>query len=172
MSISNLYICYYILYIILLLNRITYFLKGSPNSFRTTSYMVHFFSVGSASSDKQPKSVSLCSHGRFDLYFLISMTIARDETNTEALVFRSISLWDNISAFSFNFGSKRSIKTFTKKFNQKTFSTLLTTQEHSYIFRKYENASDLYNSRSNLGIQVNQVNKHPDHPLDCKNVDT
>ena len=155
-----------------LLNRITYFLKGSPNSFRTTSYMVHFFSVGSASSDKQPKSVSLCSHGRFDLYFLISMTIARDETNTEALVFRSISLWDNISAFSFNFGSKRSIKTFTKKFNQKKFSTLLTTQEHSYIFRKNENASDLYNSRSNLGIQVNQVNKHPDHPLDCKNVDT
>ena len=73
-----------------LLNKITYSLKHSLNISRTTSYGVHFFSVGSASSDKQPKSVRLCSLGRFDLYFLTSMTIARDETSTEALVFKSI----------------------------------------------------------------------------------
>ena len=97
-----------------LLSTITYFLRPSLNSSRTTSYMVHFFSVGSASSDKQSKSVSLCSLGRFGLYFLTSMTIARDETNAEALVFKFISLWENISAFSFNFGSKRSIKALSK----------------------------------------------------------
>ena len=96
---------------IYLLNTTTYFLRPSLNSSRTTSYMEDFFFVGSASSDKQPKSASLCSLRRSGLYFLTSITIARDETNAEDLVFKLISLWDNILAFSFNFGCKRFIKT-------------------------------------------------------------
>ena len=102
-----------------LLNTITHFLKPSLNSSRTTSYVVHFFSVGSASSDKQPNNVSLCSLGSFVLYFLTSITIARDETNAEDLVFKLISLWDNRSALSFNLVSMRFIKTLTKKIKER-----------------------------------------------------
>ena len=91
----------------------TYALSPSLNSFSTTSYVVHFLSVGSTSSAKHFKSRSMNSFSNLMLYCFSSNTMAREETSAEARAFKSVLPW--AVAFSDTLGCKSSTKTFENK---------------------------------------------------------
>ncbi len=99
----------------------THSLSPLLNSASTASYAEHFFSVGSASSDKQLSNEIASSLFKFMECFLTSTMMASEETTADTWALDPTLQSAKIAMFSFILGLKRSTNAWNK------FKTIFST---------------------------------------------